>query len=572
MKILTLHCDYIRFQALKKALKDAPELKDKKEHEVKECLVILTSIEKGDSEKELKEMIEAVKKTSAEVKTKNLVLYPYAHLSSNLSSPKIAIEILDKAELELEKDYHVTRAPFGYYKTFEFKCKGHPLSELSKQFGGSTSKSLEPSVELTSEDIRKLLNELNPTKLDTSKLKDNDHRILGQRLELFNFNESSPGAVFWHPAGIHIYNKLIELARKTQDSRGYSEIATPQLFGNALWKVSGHWNHYKDNMFATNYEDRDFSLKPMNCPGAMLLFKSRTRSYRELPLRMSEFGVVHRKELSGVLAGLFRVIRFTQDDTHIFCTTEQIESEIKELLKLIDFYYKRTFNFDYSLELSTRPEKFMGTKEQWDNTERALESALKKEKIPYKINKGDGAFYGPKIDIHIKDSLGRSWQCGTIQLDMQIPARFSLSYTDKDNAERTPWVIHRALFGSMERIIGIILEHTNGNLPLWLSPRQVRIINFTDRNTKACEKIYNELKDALPELKIDMDLRNDTVQSKVRDAELLKFNYALVIGDKEQDSKTLAVRPRGEKPKFGVKLEKFIEDLKNELALPQLKK
>ncbi len=574
MKILTLHCDYIRFQALKKAIKDAPELKNKEMEEVKECLVVLTAVEKGDGEKELHEMIAAVKKTAGEVKAKNVVLYPYAHLSSNLSAPKVAIDMLDSAEMHLGKEFTVSRAPFGYYKTFELKCKGHPLSELSKQFGGSpvsaavASKLSEPAKELTSDDIRKLLGELLPTKLDTSKLKDNDHRILGQRLELFGFNEVSPGSVFWHPAGLHIYNSLVELARRVQSVKGYQEIATPQIFGTNLWKVSGHWSHYKDNMFISKYEDKDFGVKPMNCPGAMLVFKTKTRSYKELPLRFSEFGVVHRQELSGVLAGLFRVIRFTQDDTHIFCTSEQIESEVHTLLKLIEFYYKKLFKFEYHIELSTRPEKFLGEKADWDRTEQALESALKKAKTPYKINKGDGAFYGPKIDIHIKDSLGRSWQCGTIQLDSQIPARFECKYVGDDNKEHTPLVIHRALFGSIERFIGILLEHTNGGLPLWISPRQVRVINFTDRNTKACEKLIEELKEALPNLRIDSDLRNDTVQSKVRDAEMLKINYIIVVGDKEEKSKTLAVRAQGHKPKFDVKHEAFIKDLQDELNEP----
>lgn len=572
MKILTLHCDYITFQANKKAFKDASELTEdeKKEHTVKECLVILTAVEAGDSQKEFDEMIAAVKKTASDVKTQTLVIYPYAHLSSTLAKPAIALELLKQAEATLKKEYKVTRAPFGYYKSFELKCKGHPLSELSKQFGGnragapSMKVSSEPAQELTSDDIKRLLHEMNATKLDTSKLKDNDHRILGQRLELFGFNEVSPGAVFWHPAGLYIYNKLVELARRMQDERNYQEIATPQILNTALWKVSGHWSHYKDNMFLTSYENRDMGVKPMNCPGAMLVYKSKSRSYKDLPIRMSEFGIVHRQELSGVLAGLFRVIRFTQDDTHIFCTEEQIESEVQELLALIDFYYKKLFKFDYHLELSTRPEKFLGTKEQWDHAEHALESALKKAKATFKINKGDGAFYGPKIDLHIKDSLGRSWQCGTIQLDSQIPARFDCRYTGSNGKEHTPLVIHRALFGSMERFIGILLEHTNGNLPLWLSPRQVRVINFTDRNEKAARKVHADLKAALPGMKIDLDLRTDTVQAKVRDAELLKINYIVVVGDKEEKSKTLAVRPRGEKPKFGVKIATFIKELETE--------
>ncbi|MEK6898773.1 MAG: threonine--tRNA ligase [Nanoarchaeota archaeon] len=570
MRTLSLHCDYIKFKAEKKAVKDAPELndKEKKEQEVKECLVVLTSVEKGDSQEELKQLLSSIEKHASEVKAKNIVLYPYAHLSSNLAPPKIALEMLEQAEHELKKKFNTTRAPFGYYKTFELKTKGHPLSELSKTFSSSKENEVKSvEKEITSEELKRLLKEMSTSKLDTSKLKDNDHRILGQRLELFNFNEVAPGSTFWYPSGLHIYNKLMQFARNAQEKENYQEIATPQIFSNALWKVSGHWTHYKDNMFLTKYEDRDFGVKPMNCPGAMLLFKSKTRSYKDLPLRLSDFGYLHRMELSGVLSGLFRVIRFMQDDAHIFCTNEQVGSEIASALKLIDFYYKKTFGFDYSLTLSTRPEKFMGEIEVWNQAEKTLEAELKKAKIKYTINKGDGAFYGPKIDLHIKDSLNRSWQCGTIQLDMQIPLRFELNYTGADNKEHTPLVIHRAIFGSLERFIGILLEHLNGNLPLWLSPRQVRIISFTDRNIKATEKIAQELKKAIPELKIDTDSRGDTVQAKIRDAELMKVNYILVVGDKEENSKTLAVRPRGKKPEFGIKIDKFIKQLEEELIV-----
>ena len=567
MKILTLHCDYIKFQPLKKALKDASELSasEKKSHTVKECLVVLTAVEKGDSDKELNEMLEAVKKTAGEVKTNSIVLYPYAHLSSNLSAPNLALEMLQKAEASLTKDFKVTRAPFGYYKEFELKCKGHPLSELSKTFG-SQAVSASGKVAINEEyDTSRLLNELSRSKLDTSKLKDNDHRILGQRLDLFSFNEAAPGQPFWHHHGLIIYNELVSFLRKLLSEFDYQEISTPQVMDNRLWKVSGHWAHYKDNMFITEHEKRDFGVKPMNCPGAMLTFRASPRSYKELPLRFAEFGIVHRRELSGVLAGLFRVIKFTQDDAHIFCTKEQIGKEISSLLEIVKIIYS-TFKFEYSFELSTRPEKFLGEQKDWDYAEKALETELKQAKIKYETKKGEGAFYGPKIDIHIKDSLGRSWQCATIQLDMQMPQRFQLSYTGEDNKDYQPVIIHRVILGSVERFIGVLLEHLNGALPLWLSPRQVRIINFTDRNTKACEKLLKELKEAMPELRIDSDLRNDTVQSKVRDAELLKINYTIVIGDKEEAGKTLAVRPRGGKPKFGVKLNSFIEDLRKELV------
>ena len=303
----------------------------------------------------------------------------------------------------------------------------------------------------------------------------------------------------------------------------------------------------------------------MNCPGGMLVYKTKTRSYKDLPLKVAELGIVHRQELSGVLAGLFRVIKFTQDDAHIFCTEEQIESEVLEIIKLINSFFKK-FNIEFDhVELSTRPEKRIGSDALWDKAEGILESVLKKNKMKYKINKGDGAFYGPKIDFHLKDSLGRTWQLSTIQLDFAMPERFELEYTDKDNKTKRPIMLHRVIYGSLERFIGILLEHTNGNLPLWLSPTQVRIISFTDRNVKSSEKVLDELKEAIPSLRIDSDLRNTTVNDKVRDAELLKIPVIIVIGDKEEKAKTLAVRQRGSKPKFGIKAKDLILELKEKL-------
>ncbi len=501
-------------------------------------------------------------------------MYPYAHLSSNLAKPDTAREYLVEAEACFKKEgFNVTRAPFGYYKEFELKCKGHPLSELSKEFGpmhenkeviGVIAK--EKRKEDKEEDTSRLLREISRSKLDTSKLKENDHRILGQKLDLFSFNESAPGSVFWHKNGLAIYNELVKFSRELHERFNYQEISTPQFVSNKVWKISGHWYHYRDNMFISDYEGNDFALKPMNCPGMMLVYKTKTRSYKEMPLRLFEFGVVHRKELSGVLAGMFRVVKFTQDDAHIFCLKEQIQGEMEKIAELIKIIYKDTFNFDYSLELSTRPEKFMGDKKDWDSAEKSLEDALKKMKIKYTIKKGDGAFYGPKIDIHIKDSLGRDWQCATIQLDMQTPQRFELEYISKENKRETPILIHRAIFGSLERFIAILLENTNGALPLWISPTQVRVMSFTDRNIKAVEETYNLLKKEIPNLRVDMDLNSTTVNDKVRDAEILRIPYMITIGDKEEEKGTLAVKERGQKPKFGIKMDDFVRELKERIG------
>jgi threonyl-tRNA synthetase len=561
MKIITLHCDYIRFKPLKKAIQKADELGSKEGVEVREPLVVLIAVEEGDSEVQVRELVKSVEKTAGEVKAKNIVLYPYAHLSSNLAKSEKAKEYLERVGSAVSKRFKVVRAPFGYYKEFELKVKGHPLSELSKEFRNL----VEGEGHLPGEyDHKKLLNEISRSKLDTSKLKENDHRILGQKLDLFSFNETAPGMVFWHNNGWIIYNGLVKFAREKNQKAGFQEISTPQILDKRLWQISGHWEKYKDNIFLTKYERRDFAVKPMNCPGGMLIYKSGTKSYRDLPIRVGEFGTVHRQELSGVLAGLFRVIKFTQDDAHVFCTESQLEGEIIEIMKTIDVYFK-TFGLSYHVELSTRPEKRIGDDKIWDKAEKVLEKVLKKQKVKYKVNKGDGAFYGPKIDFHVKDSLNRTWQLSTLQLDFAMPERFDLVYIDKDNKRKRPIMLHRAIFGSIERFIGILLEHLNGNLPVWLSPMQVRVINFTDKNNKAVEKIVSKLENEVRGLRIDSDLESTSVSDKVRKAEIQRIPYIIVVGDKEESSGTLAVRARGEKPKFGVKIDKFVKDLREKI-------
>ncbi len=564
MKTLNLHVDYIKFKPLKKALKsiaDLPE-KEKQEQEVKDCLVVLTAVEKSDTnvDKIVEKYIENIKDIAKQVNAKNIVLYPYAHLSKDLSSPEIAQKILIEAEKLLKKEkFSVVRAPFGYYKEFELKVKGHPLSELSREIKiEDTGKKLDEKYE-----PKQLLKEISKSKLDTSKLKENDHRILGRQMDLFSFNEVAPGMVFWHNNGLIIRNELINFERELMKDSGYQEAMTPQILDKKLWQISGHWEKYKENIFLSEYEKREFAVKPMNCPGGLLIYKNSPKSYKDLPLKLGEFGIVHRQELSGVLGGLFRVIQFTQDDAHIFCVEEQLENEISKVIDLLNLIYSK-FKFEYSIELSTRPEKRIGDDKMWDKAEKALKNVLDKRKVKYKINKGDGAFYGPKIDFHLKDSLGRTWQCGTIQVDFSMPERFELEYTDKDNSKKRPIMVHRAVFGSLERFIGILLEHTNGRLPIWLAPIQVRILNFTDRNEKYSKKIIEKLKKEIPNLRIDFDFESKSVQAKVKEAELMKIPLIIVIGDKEEKENSVAVR-RDEKIK-DVKIEKFIEDLKKEIG------
>ena len=573
MKILSLHCDYIKFKPVKPALKGAMlEKAEEKQIEVKEPLVIFTAIEKQDeSNKEiLSEYLKNILDLQEKTKAKSIVLYPYAHLSSSLSSPDFAKQLMVDCEKELKKKkISVTRAPFGFYKEFELKCKGHPLAELSRTIGIEEAKKgkveVTKSMNLKSEetyDAKKLLAEISKTKLNREKLKDNDHRILGQQMDLFSFSEVAPGMVFWHDNGLIIYNELINYWREEHRKAGYQEVSTPQIMDKRLWQISGHWEKYKENIFLTNYEGREFAVKPMNCPGGILVFKNKPKSYKELPLRMGELGVVHRQELSGVLAGLFRVIKFTQDDAHIFCTESQLEEEIGKIMDIIERFYKK-FNLQFDhVELSTRPEKRMGSEKVWDLAESALENVLKKKKIKYKVNPGEGVFYGPKIDFHVKDSLGRTWQCSTIQLDFQMPERFELEYTDKDSKPKRPIMLHRVIYGSIERFMGVLLEHTNGRLPTWLAPVQVKVMSFTDKNIKAAEKLHAELKEA--GIRVELNIDSAPVQGRVRDAELQKIPYIIMIGDKEEEKKTLAVRKDG-KVKFGVKKEDFLKEILKEI-------
>jgi threonyl-tRNA synthetase len=572
MKILSLHCDYLKFKPLKKAIKEPEKLSEerKQEIEVKEPLGIFVAVEKKDEanpEKAAGQLVENVIDLMEKTKAKKVVLYPYAHLSSDLSNPDVAMLVLEEAEGKLKQmKVEVFRAPFGYYKEFELKCKGHPLAELSRNIGEERSIEISKvSQKEEKSDSQQLLKQISKSKLDTSKLKENDHRILAQKLDLFSFNETAPGMVFWHNNGLIIYNELINFWRDEHRKAGYQEISTPQILDKKLWLISGHWDKYKENIFLTDYENRQFAVKPMNCPGGMLVYKANQKSYRDLPLRVGEIGIVHRQELSGVLSGLFRVIRITQDDAHIFCTEEQVEDEIEKVIDLINLFYKKfNINFDH-VELSTRPEKRIGDDKIWDLAEKTLENVLKKKKMKYKVNAGDGAFYGPKIDFHAKDSQGRTWQLSTIQLDFAMPERFELDYIDKDNKRKRPIMLHRVIYGALERFMGVLLEETNGNLPTWLSPIQCRVISFTDRNEETARKVLETLKEA--GIRADSDFSSSTVNEKVRNAELMKVPYLVTIGDKEEEKGTIAVKKRGknEKPKFGVKLEAFIKDINEEI-------
>ncbi|MFA5856786.1 MAG: threonine--tRNA ligase [Candidatus Pacearchaeota archaeon] len=567
MKILSLHCDYIKFKPLKKALKEPEELTEerKEEIEVLEPLVILTAVEKIDESNTniIEDYVKNIKELAKQVNPKAIVLYPYAHLSPSLSRPQFALEVLEKADSILSKEYNVSRAPFGYYKTFELKCKGHPLSELSRSIGENKQENSKICIEIPKDEVfdsKQLLKEISKSKLDTSKLKENDHRIIGKQMDLFSFSEVAPGMVFFHNNGLIIYNKLIEYWREEHNKAGYTEISTPQILDKKLWQISGHWEKYRDNIFLTQYEGKTYAVKPMNCPGGMLVYKNSPKSYKEFPMRVAELGIVHRQELSGVLAGLFRVVKFTQDDAHIFCTESQLEDELIRVIDLVDIIYKK-FGFEYRVELSTRPEKRIGDDKVWDKAESILEKVMKKKNMNFKINPGDGAFYGPKIDFHIKDSLNREWQCATLQLDFAMPERFDLIYTNEKNETIRPVMLHRTIFGSLERFIGILLEHFNGRFPTWLAPKQVRIINFTDRNNTCCSKFLSDMKKH--NIRVDIDLTSEPLQGKIKQAEMEKIPYILVIGDKEEKENSVSVRHQGKLTLM--KRDDFLKNITNEI-------
>ena len=397
--------------------------------------------------------------------------------------------------------------------------------------------------------------------------KKRDHRKLGKELKLFMISPEGPGFPFYLPKGMIIRNELIDYWRQIHTKAGYKEIMTPIMLNRHLWETSGHWDHYKDNMYLSTIDDETYAIKPMNCPGGVLVYKSEPHSYKELPLRLGELGIVHRYEKSGELGGLLRVRSFTQDDAHIFMTPSQIKDEIKNVVALIDEVYK-VFNFTYHVELSTRPENSMGSDEDWELATNALKNALDELKLDYIINEGDGAFYGPKIDFHLKDTIGRTWQCGTIQLDFQLPQRFELEYVGEDGEKHRPIMIHRVIYGSIDRFIGLLIENFAGAFPLWLSPEQVRVLSLTERNSDYADEIAATLREN--GLRAESDNRNEKIGYKIREALNEKVPYLIIVGDEEEKNKTISIRGRGYENKSGLNLNDFIARLKEEIKTKKI--
>ncbi|HAX97814.1 MAG TPA: threonine--tRNA ligase [Candidatus Atribacteria bacterium] len=438
--------------------------------------------------------------------------------------------------------------------------KAYKLLSVSGAYwrGKETNPMLQRIYGIAFDDKDKLKNYL--YRLEEAKKR--DHRKLGKELELFSLHEEGPGFPFFHPKGMVVINALLDAWRKEHVKRGYQEIKTPIILDRELWERSGHWDHYRNNMYFTSIDEREFAVKPMNCPGGILVYQSQLHSYREFPIRIAELGLVHRHELSGVLHGLMRVRCFTQDDAHIYMEPHQVKQEIIGVIELADYIY-RLFQFDYELELSTRPENSMGSDEMWDLATKSLETALQEKNLPYRVNEGDGAFYGPKIDFHLKDTLGRRWQCGTIQLDFTMPECFDLSYIGEDGMKHRPVMLHRTILGSVERFLGILIEHTAGALPVWLSPVQVVVLPIAERHYSYAQEVKQQIAQA--QIRVELNDENATLGAKIRKAQLQKIPYILIMGDKEVENHQVSVRERKEGDLGGFLLQDFLLRIQNEI-------
>lgn len=558
MRILQLHSDWIEYEPVKKEIKDAEDA-EKKASKLEDVLVLFTCVESGDTEKIGKSAVEDTKKFLDNLKANRVLIYPYAHLSGNLAQPKVALDVMKSMEKHAKSlGIETFRAPFGWCKRFSISVKGHPLAEQSREISGGSEPAKKSRVVVNKERTleQKKAAMFRQAKMTDEKLSENDHRVIGQKMDLYSFHEAAPGMPFFHNNGMVVLNELLKFWRDEHDKAGYQEIRTPMILNKELWEISGHWEKYSENMYFTKIDDQDFAVKPMNCPGGMLVFKTKIVSYRDLPMRVAELGTVHRHELSGVLSGLFRVRVFTQDDAHIYMRPDQINSEIEGVMEIIDRMYK-SFGLEYKMELSTRPEKSIGTDEQWKLTEDGLKKALESRKAKYKLNPGDGAFYGPKIDFHVKDSMGRYWQCGTIQLDMTMPENFDLNYVGEDNKHHRVVMLHRTVYGSLERFLGMLVEHFKGKFPVWLSPVQAVVISIGEKNNRYAEKVRDNLKAA--GVRAEADLSDNKMGYKIREAQMKNVPYMIIVGENEEKDGKISVRTRKGEQINGLDLEEFLE-------------
>lgn len=515
-----------------------------------------------------------------EKEAENIISENYATQRVVFASKEEALKAFQENKYKVELINRFGDSELTGYRQGEFfdLCRGPHIPNLGKikafkilktsgaYWRGDAKNEMLTRIYAISFPDRKLLKEY-LQQLEEAKKR--DHKVLGPKLGLFSLKEEAPGIPFIHPKGILVWNKLLDFWRECHKRAHYLEIKTPVILTRELWEISGHWHNYREHMYTTVVEERDFAIKPMNCPGCVLFYKTEPHSYRELPLRIAEIGNVHRFEPSGSLSGLLRVRGFHQDDAHIFMTREHIGDEIRAILNLVDEIYS-VFGLSYHLELSTRPEKnTIGSDEDWEAATSGLKEALESMDRPYKINEGDGAFYGPKIDIHIRDAIGRTWQCGTIQLDFALPQKFELEYVSHDGSRPRPVMIHRVIFGSIERFFGILIEHFAGKFPLWLSPRQVRIITVADRHIGFAKQVYKKLYDL--GFLVELDDSNESVSKKIREAQLAQVNYMLTIGDKEIEHDTINIRTRDNVVIGELKVDAFAATIEKEVKEKALK-
>ncbi|MDH2902306.1 MAG: threonine--tRNA ligase [archaeon] len=560
MKILQFHVDFIEYKPIEKEVANAEDIDPKPVRE-NDLLVLFTAVERGDDDSEAKTAIIDAKKFADNLKVKRLMIYPFAHLSQNLSRPTDAFTILKKMEEEAKSlGLETFRAPFGWNKALEIKVKGHPLAEMSRSYGqGQTLQVQKATQEKPQRQFTEHERLARIKRSDFSGLPDTDHRIIGEKLDLFSFQEPSPGMVYWHKNGLILFETLKNFIRAELTKLNYQEISTPALANTVLWDVSGHSAHYKDNMFLTRLGNEEFGLKPMNCPGTFLIYRTRKWSYKDLPVKYSTFDPLYRNELSGVASGLFRVKILTQDDAHIITTKEKGVEAIEEIIGLMERVYS-AFGLPFKMKLSTRPDESMGSDEEWAEATNILKQVLEHKNLKYEIKEKEGNFYSPKIDVDIKDSLGREWQCCTIQADIQMPKKFKLTYVGEDGKEHTPIVIHRTIFGSMERFLGVILEHYKGKLPVWLAPIQARVIPVSDSHVGYGRMVLAQLVNE--GVRAEGDFEAGTMSSKIKVAQIQKIPYMLIVGEKEQSNNTIAVRTREGNLRYDVKAQDFMKELK----------
>jgi threonyl-tRNA synthetase len=553
MRALQLHVDSIEYEPVAVEGRVFEEV-EKRRYRVEEAVVLFTSIEREDTPEVASEMLRQVAEFMGRLGVKRLLIYPYAHLSPDLARPEKALELLRRMEMEARSmGIEVYRAPFGWNKRFTLSVKGHPLAE---QLRVVTKEDVLSRREARAEGAARQEAVQVQERAAVREEKEPLHIRLGRELDVFSVNENvGSGLILFHPNGAIIREELIKLIREVNRRLGFREVWTPHLFRSTLWQKTGHYETFRDRMFLFRIGDEEYVLKPMNCPGHAMIYASSTRSYRDLPVKISEFGTVYRNEQPGELTGLLRVRSITQDDGHVFARPDQVEQVVREILDAAFEVLDRVLGAPVHVNLSTRPEKYIGTKELWDVAESDLRAALESTGIRYEVKHGEGAFYGPKIDVDVEDSMGRRWQCSTIQLDFFMPERLGLEYVDQDGTKKRPVMIHRAILGSLERFTGLLLEHYNGRLPVWLAPLQVVVLPVKSAHSPYAERVLRALLDA----GIRAELWEEgTLEKRIREAHRARASFVLIVGEAEAGSNTVSVRDHEGKVVKGVLLEDFV--------------